>query len=74
MSASDLKQRLVAILAADAAGYSRLMAADEVKEQVDAIREDVLTEIIDRCIPPGSLEEQWDVPGLEAAVAAMGGN
>ncbi len=29
MSGTDLKQRLAAILAADAAGYSRLMAADE---------------------------------------------
>ena len=29
MSASDLKQRLAAILAADAAGYSRLMACDD---------------------------------------------
>ena len=29
MSGSDLKQRLAAILAADAAGYSRLMAADD---------------------------------------------
>ena len=29
MSGSGLKQRLAAILAADVAGYSRLMAADE---------------------------------------------
>ena len=29
MSDSHLKQRLVAILAADAAGYSRLMAGDD---------------------------------------------
>ncbi len=29
MSGADLKQRLAAILAADVAGYSRLMAADE---------------------------------------------
>ena len=29
MSGSELKQRLAAILAADVAGYSRLMAADE---------------------------------------------
>ena len=29
MSSSELKQRLAAILAADVAGYSRLMAADE---------------------------------------------
>jgi len=37
---SDLRQRLVAILAADAAGYSRLMAADEraTVEALDAAR------------------------------------
>src|SRR5262245_27895710 len=29
LSSADLKQRLAAILAADVAGYSRLMAADE---------------------------------------------
>jgi adenylate cyclase len=29
VSGSDLKQRLAAILSADAVGYSRLMAADE---------------------------------------------
>ena len=29
MSGSELKQRLAAILVADVAGYSRLMAADE---------------------------------------------
>ena len=29
MSGTDLRHRLAAILAADAAGYSRLMAADE---------------------------------------------
>ena len=29
MSSTELKQRLAAILAADVAGYSRLMAADE---------------------------------------------
>ena len=29
MSGSELKQRLAAILAADVAGYSRMMAADD---------------------------------------------
>ncbi len=47
---------------------NELMAADEVKDQVDAIREDVVNELIDRHIPPQSLEEQWDVPGLEEAL------
>ena len=40
MSSSGLRQRLAAILAADAAGYSRLMAADEraTVEALDAAR------------------------------------
>ena len=48
---------------------NELMAVDEVKDRVDAIREDVLEEIINRHIPPQSLDEQWDVPGLETAIA-----
>jgi len=47
---------------------NELMQADEVQEQVEAIRRDVLTEIIDRHLPPGSLEEQWNVPALEEAI------
>jgi len=47
---------------------NELMASDDVKDQVDAIREDVLGEMIDRHVAPGSLEEQWDVPGLEASI------
>ena len=40
MSSSGLRQRLAAILAADAAGYSRLMASDEraTVEALDAAR------------------------------------
>jgi preprotein translocase subunit SecA len=47
---------------------NELMSADEVKDQVDAIREDVVSGVIDRYIPPQSLDEQWDVPGLELAI------
>jgi preprotein translocase subunit SecA len=47
---------------------NELMASDEVQEQVDAIREDVLEEIFSQHIPQGSLEEQWNVPGLVAAI------
>ena len=40
MSGSELKQRLAAILAADVAGYSRLMAADDrdIVAALDAAR------------------------------------
>jgi hypothetical protein len=39
MSETGLKQRLAAILAADAAGYSRLMEADELLSSLHRIEE-----------------------------------
>jgi preprotein translocase subunit SecA len=44
---------------------NELMAMDDVSETVDAIRADVLSSIIDSYVPPLSMDEQWDVPGLE---------
>lgn len=44
---------------------TELMEADEVEESVSAIREEVVRSIADAFIPPGSLDEQWDAPGLE---------
>ncbi len=45
-----------------------LMSTEDISETIDVIREDVLTAVIDTFIPPESLEEQWDVPGLEEAL------
>ncbi len=47
---------------------NELMSTDDVSEQVDAIRHDVIEEVITGHIQPQSLEEQWDVPGLEASI------
>ena len=47
---------------------NELMETDDVSEQVDALRSDVVNEVIDAFIPPESLDELWDVPGLEAAL------
>jgi len=47
---------------------SELMAADEVADSVEAIREEVVDSIVDQYIPPGSLEEQWDPDGLSQAI------
>jgi preprotein translocase subunit SecA len=43
---------------------SELMAADEIEESVASIREEVIEMAVQSHIPPGSLEEQWDVDGL----------
>jgi preprotein translocase subunit SecA len=47
---------------------NELMSEDDVSDRVTQIREDVLSEVIDAHIPPQSLDEQWDVPGLEESL------
>ncbi|MGH8495318.1 MAG: preprotein translocase subunit SecA [Gammaproteobacteria bacterium] len=47
---------------------SELMAADDVSDSVSGIREEVVNAVVDNSIPPGSIDEQWDVPGLEHAL------
>jgi preprotein translocase subunit SecA len=47
---------------------SELMSEDDVSDRITQIRDDVLTEVIDAHIPPQSLDEQWDVPGLEESL------
>ena len=49
---------------------AELMASDDISETIKAIREDVVNEEINNYIPPDSLEEMWDVPGLERAMEA----
>ena len=46
-----------------------LMETDNVSGIVDAIREDVVNALISEYMPPGSLDEQWDIAGLEEAIA-----
>ena len=47
---------------------SELMEADEIRDSVRAIREEVIDSLIDQYFPPGSLEEQWDAEGLAQAL------
>jgi len=47
---------------------NELMEADDISDTINEIRNDVVHEVIDEFIPPQSLEEQWDIPGLEAAL------
>jgi len=47
---------------------NELMSKDDVSEMINVLREDVLDALINNYIPPQSLEEQWDVSGLEEAL------
>lgn len=42
-----------------------LMATENIGDTIAEIREDVIKSTIDEFIPPQSLEEQWDIAGLE---------
>ncbi|NHZ69625.1 MAG: preprotein translocase subunit SecA [Thermotogales bacterium] len=47
---------------------NELMAIDDVSETVKAIRADVVNDVINNYIIPGSMDEQWDIAGLESAI------
>ncbi|WP_449446513.1 preprotein translocase subunit SecA [Thermomonas brevis] len=49
---------------------NELLEAESVKENIDGIRYDVVAEIVERFVPPDSIDEQWDLPGLEATLAS----
>ncbi|TXL19707.1 preprotein translocase subunit SecA [Methylococcaceae bacterium HT5] len=43
-----------------------LMESEDITDIITAIREDVVNEVITKYIPPKTMEEQWDIVGLEA--------
>jgi len=45
-----------------------LLDADSVKENIDGIRGDVVYDLVARFVPPNSIDDQWDLPGLEATL------
>ncbi len=50
-----------------------LMDVDEVTETIIELRESVLNACIDGYVPPQSMAEQWDIPGLETELQAQFG-
>ncbi|MGY3886148.1 preprotein translocase subunit SecA [Aeromonas aquatica] len=49
---------------------NELLDTNDISDTIHVIRDDVYGAIIDEYIPPQSLEEMWDVPGLEARLKA----
>jgi len=44
---------------------NELMSTDDVSENIENMREEVVDAVVDRTIPPQSLPEQWDIDQLE---------
>jgi preprotein translocase subunit SecA len=46
-----------------------ILEADTIAENVELIHQDVINTVISEFIPPQSVDHQWDIPGLEKALA-----
>ncbi|GAB3310636.1 preprotein translocase subunit SecA [Haliea atlantica] len=49
---------------------NELLNEGDISPMITAIREDVVNDAISSYIPPQSVEEQWDIPGLEKQLEA----
>jgi len=47
---------------------NELLEASDIGETIKVMRDDVLNDLFATYIPPGSVEEQWEVPALEKAL------
>ncbi|PCH85238.1 MAG: preprotein translocase subunit SecA [Piscirickettsiaceae bacterium] len=47
---------------------NEIMESDDISSTITSIREDVVDSLIGQYIPPQSMEEQWDIEGLEVAL------
>jgi preprotein translocase subunit SecA len=52
---------------------NELLEATEIGETITAMRYDVLSDLISTYVPPGSIEELWEITGLENAIEAETG-
>jgi len=47
---------------------NELMDVEDISETINAVREDVVNQIISHFVAPNSMAEQWNIPGLEEAI------
>ncbi|SEK48034.1 protein translocase subunit secA [Pseudoxanthomonas sp. GM95] len=50
-----------------------LLDAESVKDNIEGIRGDVVADLVARHVPPNSIDEQWDLPALQAELASEAG-
>ena len=47
---------------------NELMSVDDISDMITGLREEVVDEVVAEYLPPQSIEEQWDIEGLEQAL------
>ncbi len=49
---------------------AELMESESVQDAIDSIREDVVADLVHSFVPPDSVDEAWNLAGLESELAA----
>jgi preprotein translocase subunit SecA len=49
---------------------NELLSTDDISAEIKEMRQAIVTQLVQGFIPPNTLEEQWDVPGLEQQLLA----
>jgi preprotein translocase subunit SecA len=49
---------------------NELLESDDISDTIRSIRADVLAATVQEFVPPGSVEEQWDLPALERKLSS----
>jgi preprotein translocase subunit SecA len=49
---------------------NELLESSDITETLDAMRAGTVSDLMSQHVPPGTVEEQWDIPSLERALAA----
>ena len=52
---------------------NELMESEATKDLVDELREEIVPAVVATYVPPGSMEEQWDLPGLREELRGLTG-
>ena len=48
---------------------NEVLGSKEISELAKGIRADVIEDLVNQYMPPNSMEEEWDIPALQAALA-----
>ncbi|WP_280187391.1 preprotein translocase subunit SecA [Delftia sp. PS-11] len=48
---------------------NEILDASDLSEMISVMRDDVITDLVRQYVPAESMEEQWDLPGLEKVLA-----
>lgn len=49
---------------------NELLEAHDITELMTSLRHGMFADVVHAYVPPGSVEEQWDIPGLEAVLSS----